>query len=82
MVNLRIKEICKEKGIAINELADRVEMSRVSISNMIAGRQSPPLSTLEKIADVLNVEVADLFASSKTQITCPHCGKPLNIKIE
>ena len=82
MVNLRIKEICKEKGIAINELADRVEMSRVSISNMIAGRQSPPLSTLEKIADVLNVEVADLFASSKTQITCPHCGKPLNIKID
>lgn len=82
MVNLRIKEICKEKGVAINELADKVEMSRVSISNMIAGRQSPPLSTLEKIADVLNVEVADLFASSKSQINCPHCGKGLHIEIK
>ena len=82
MVTLRIKEICKDRGLAINELADKVEMSRVSISNMIAGRQSPPLSTLEKIADVLGVEVVDLFASNKANAVCPHCGKELHIEIK
>lgn len=80
MATLRIKEICKEKEIAINELADKVGMSRVSISNMIAGRQSPPLSTLEKIADVLNVELIELFAPKETDtITCPKCGSKFKL---
>lgn len=80
MATLRIKEICKEKEIAINELADKVGMSRVSISNMIAGRQSPPLSTLEKIADVLNVELIELFAPKETDaITCPICGSKFKL---
>lgn len=80
MATLRIKEICKEKEIAINELADKVGMSRVSISNMIAGRQSPPLSTLEKIADVLNVELIELFAPKESDmIICPKCGSKFQL---
>lgn len=62
MVQLRIKELCKAKGVTIVELANRVSMTRESISNMIAGRQSPPLSTLEKIAGVLGCEIGELFA--------------------
>lgn len=62
MAQLRIKELCKARGVTIVELANRVSMTRESISNMIAGRQSPPLSTLEKIADVLGCGIVELFA--------------------
>ena len=79
MTRLRIKEVCKEKGISINELADRVTMTRVSISNMIAGRQSPPIDTLDRIADALGVETWELLKSpdsntESNEIICPKCG--------
>lgn len=82
MAQLRIKEVCKEKGISINDLAKTVKMSRVSISNMIAGRQSPPVDTLEKIAIALGVEVWVLLKSpDELEITpfykCPKCGAKL-----
>ena len=77
----RIKEICRDKGIMMKELAERLNITPTGLSKAI-GQDYPQLQTLERIATALNVEVADLFASSKTQITCPHCGKPLNIKIE
>lgn len=58
-------------------------MSRVSISNMIAGRQSPPVDTLEKIANALGVEVWTLLKDPKDigaestageHLSCPKCG--------
>ena len=77
----RIKEICRDKGIMMKELAERLNITPTGLSKAI-GQDYPQLQTLERIATALNVEVADLFASSKSQINCPHCGKPLNIKIE
>ena len=79
-MTLRIKEILKERGLTQKDLAQKMAVEEISLSRSING--NPSLKTLQKIADALNVEVADLFTSSKTQITCPHCGKPLNIKIE
>ena len=78
-MNLRVKEICKEKGITIQELADNMEMKRESLS------RNPTLETLEKIATALGVNITELFDQPKnntTGITCPHCGKNINIKIE
>ena len=83
MASLRIKEVCKEKGVSINELAEKVGMSRVSISNMIAGRQSPPVDTLEKIADALGVEAWTLLKSPSEiegqYLQCPKCGTKLQL---
>ena len=82
-MNLRVKEICKEKGITIQELADNMEMKRESLSRAING--NPTLETLEKIATALGVNITELFDQPKyntTGITCPHCGKNINIKIE
>ena len=82
-MNLRVKEICKEKGITIQELADNMEMKRESLSRAING--NPTLETLEKIATALGVNITVLFDQPKnntTGITCPHCGKNINIKIE
>ena len=82
-MNLRVKEICKEKGITIQELADNMEMKRESLSRAING--NPTLETLEKIATALGVNITELFDQPKnntTGIMCPHCGKNINIKIE
>lgn len=82
-MNLRVKEICKEKGITIQELADNMEMKRESLSRAING--NPTLETLEKIASALGVNISELFDQPKNNtagITCPHCGKNINIKVE
>lgn len=79
MTTLRVKEICKDQGITLADLAGKMQITASALSQNL---KKPSFDTLEKLAVALNVEVADLFASSKTQITCPHCGKPLNIKIE
>lgn len=81
MIELRIKELCKNKGIMINELADKVGMSRVSISAINAGRQNASIDTLEKIADALNVKIEELFApkGETTHFLCPKCGAELQL---
>ena len=82
-MNLRVKEICKEKGITIQELADNMEMKRESLSRAING--NPTLETLDKIATALGVNISELFDQPKnntTGIACPHCGKNINIKVE
>lgn len=79
MTTLRVKEICKDQGITLADLAGKMQITASALSQNL---KKPSFDTLEKLAVALNVEVADLFASSKTQITCPHCGKPLNIRIE
>lgn len=58
-MNLRVKEICKAKGITIGDLAERMQMARESLSRAING--NPTLDTLEKIAQALEVPVSSLF---------------------
>ena len=79
MATLRVKEICKEQGITLADLAGKMQITASALSQNL---KKPSFDTLEKLAVALNVEVVGLFTSSKTKITCPHCGKPLNIKIE
>ncbi len=81
-MKLRIKEICKEKGITITSLAEALGVTQESMSRTING--NPTITTLDKIATALGVEVADLFEHSAKDgsATCPHCGKLINIKLE
>lgn len=81
-MNLRVKELCKSKGINMESLADKMNVKRESLSRAING--NPTLETLEKIASALGVSVTELFEDKKESlsITCPHCGKPINIKVE
>ncbi|HEY5592131.1 MAG TPA: helix-turn-helix transcriptional regulator [Paludibacter sp.] len=58
-MNLRVKEICKAKGITIGDLAERMQMARESLSRAING--NPTFDTLEKIAQALDVPVSSLF---------------------
>lgn len=60
---LRIKEVIKEQGFTQLEIADKLGISRVALAQQIGGK--PSLTTLEKIANILNVEVWELLASPK-----------------
>ena len=78
----RIKEILKEKGITISNLAEQIGTTQTSLSRALGDNGNPTYETLNKIANVLNVEMSELFKSNGLSITCPHCGKNINIKVE
>ncbi|MEY8609032.1 helix-turn-helix transcriptional regulator [uncultured Parabacteroides sp.] len=84
-MQLRIKEVLKEKKITVVSLANSVGMAQPSMSNIVNGKSTPSLETLDKIADVIGVPVTELFEQPKKEslsLTCPHCGKDINIKVE
>lgn len=78
-MELRVKELCKEKGLQMQELADKLGITRITLTRNISG--NPTISTLENIATALGVTVPELFAPQLTnRITCPHCGAVLEIR--
>lgn len=58
---MRIKEVCKEKGITVSQLAEKMGIKQESLSRAING--NPTLETLERIASALGVDVPELFTS-------------------
>ncbi len=84
-MNYRIKEICDEKGIKVNSIAEKVGITLPALYNIVNGKMSPKVETLEKIAVALEVSIAELFEQPKTgtaSLTCPHCGKSITLKAE
>ena len=61
MAELRIKEVCKEKGVKVMDLSTMIGVSQTNTSNIINGKVNPSLETLEKIASALNVSITELF---------------------
>lgn len=65
-MSLRIKDLCKAKGITLGELADKMSIKRESLSRAINGK--PNLDTLEKISGALGVKITDLFEDNSGTI--------------
>lgn len=61
MEELRIKQILKEKGLTMNDLAQKLGINRVSLSVSVGKDANPQMDTLKKIADALGVELFELF---------------------
>lgn len=86
-MELRIREICDKKEIKINSIIEKVGISLPALYNIVNGKMSPKMETLEKIAEALNVPMWQLFASPeevKEQSgvhVCPHCGGLLDVNI-
>ena len=78
---LRIKELCKERGITQAQLAEKLGIMPVSFSQAIA-RNKFNIDRLAEIADVFEIEIPDLFAHDEVSLKCPHCGKPISIEIK
>lgn len=58
---MRIKDIIKEKGLTQVEVAKNLGITRVGLNQLINGK--PSYTTLEKLANILNVEMWELFIS-------------------
>ena len=74
----RIKDLLKEKGMTMSDLASAIGTTQTSISRMLGENGNPTYDTLMKIAEALNVGITDLFSSS---IPCPYCGKPIDVSL-
>ena len=62
IMELRVKELCKEQGLFMEDLAKKIGVTRITLTRNISG--NPTVETLQKIADALKVEVWELFTSS------------------
>ena len=60
-LGLKIKELRKRKGFTQEQLAELINMEQNSISVIESGRNFPTLGTLEKIAQILDVNLSDFF---------------------
>lgn len=62
MIELRIKDILKEKGLTSKALAERLGKAPQYVNNIINGGKGVSLNTLNDIATELNVPISSLFA--------------------
>ncbi len=79
IMELRIKEVCKEKGILFKELAEKLNISDIALRASLKG--NPTIGTLEKVANALDVSIMELFEKpNKDYINCPNCGAKLKLE--
>lgn len=64
-MNLRVKEICRDKGITMEKLASILEITPNTLTRNING--NPTIDTLGKIAKALEVSLVELFESPKNE---------------
>ncbi|KHF82549.1 DNA-binding protein [Vibrio vulnificus] len=62
VVGKKIKEIRKKKALTIQELAEVSGVSEGHISRLENGLKSPTISTLEKLANALDVPIVYFFS--------------------
>ena len=62
---LRIKELCKEKHITMAEIAEKIGIHPITLSQSLNG--NPTLSRLTEVAGALGVDVGELFEQPKKE---------------
>jgi len=63
-MELRIREILNSRKESISSFAGRVGITQANMSNIINGKSSPTLETLNKIAEAFNIPITELFLNS------------------
>ncbi len=61
----RIKEVLNDKGIKQKWLAEKLEKSFNVVNDYCNNKRQPRLEVLNRIADILDIDVKDLIVSSK-----------------
>lgn len=82
-MSIDIDTLLKEKKLSKTDIAKRMGLSRESLYRILSG--NPTLDNINKLADAIGCPVAELFEQPNKDsltLTCPHCGKPINIKVE
>lgn len=89
-MELRVKEITKSKGLTMQQLSEKLGVTRDTLTRNVNG--NPTIETLSKIATALEVPIWQLLASPEEvqlpsnahSIKCPHCGNefPVSVNVE
>lgn len=89
-MELRVKEITKSKGLTMQQLSEKLGVTRDTLTRNVNG--NPTIETLSKISTALEVPIWQLFASPEEvqlpsnahSIKCPHCGNefPVSVNVE
>ena len=61
----RIKEVLDEKGIKQTWLAEKLGKSYNMVNGYVQNRQQPRLEVLNRIAEILDVDIKSLIISNK-----------------
>lgn len=64
-LSLSVRMLCRKQGITMRQLAEKMQIAPESLSRAING--NPTLSTIQSIAQNLNVEVSSLFQTQLAQ---------------
>lgn len=65
---LRVKEIAKARGMSMGDLAEKMGISPVTLSQSL--NRNPTLGRLTEVANILEVDVADLFSPRENVHGC------------
>lgn len=61
LIGARIKDLRRHAGLTQEQLAEKVDLDSRHLSRLEVGRHYPSLDSLERIAGVLNVPLAEFF---------------------
>lgn len=59
MSTLKAKEVIREKGMTIEEVANKIGITKGSLSAALNG--NPTVSYLTRVADAIDCDIRDLF---------------------
>ncbi|MBO4537965.1 MAG: helix-turn-helix transcriptional regulator [Erysipelotrichaceae bacterium] len=63
----RVRQLRQKNGLTLEELASRTELTKGFLSQLERNLSSPSIATLEDIAEVLGVSLADFFKEESRQ---------------
>lgn len=66
----RVRDLRLAERLSQQELADRVNLTRVSIANIEKGRQRPPVHFFYEVANSLNANVVQIFVGTEDCSSC------------
>lgn len=87
---MRFKSVLKKYKLTQNDLAERLNINRVSVCRLLADDNDIRLSTIVKIAHAVGCSTAELIDdtvettddTNTISFTCPNCGKTIKLSIQ
>jgi len=78
---MRIKEVIKENGLTVAEVAQKMGVVSPALSRVING--NPTVEMLERVAKAIGVPASSLLDNPCTgNFTCPACGADIKLTAE
>lgn len=84
---LNIKKALQQRGLMAKDVAARMGITDVALSQHING--NPSVGVLERIAHAIGCDVVELFdpledsvSKSNVGTVCPHCGQPIALEVK